>query len=131
MSPIDDWAASPVARLATVRPDGSPHLVPITFAVQDGDIVTAVDHKPKRHQHLQRLANIEANPEVSVLVDHWDRDWSRLWWIRLDGFATVHESDPNAVAALAAKYREYVTRPPSGPVIRVSIDKTARWQSSA
>lgn len=133
MWPADplDWATAPVARLATVRPAGSPHVVPITFALQAGDIVTAVDHKPKRHERLQRLRNIETNPQVSVLVDHWDADWSRLWWVRLDGRAVIYELDPSGVAALAAKYREYAHRPPRGPVIRISIEHTRSWSASA
>jgi len=132
MLPVDpdSWAESSVARLATVRPEGSPHLVPITFALQDGEIVTAVDHKPKRHQRLQRLANIEANPQVSVLIDHWDDDWSRLWWVRVDGRAVVHDIDPGGIAALAAKYSQYVHRPPRGPMIRITIENTASWRAS-
>ena len=130
MSATDDWARAPVARLATVRPDGSPHVVPITFAVQDGDIVTAIDHKPKRHERLQRILNIEANPTVSVLVDHWDDDWDRLWWVRLDGHAEIRTIDPNAIAALAAKYQVYANRPPRGPVIRIRPERTARWDAS-
>ena len=75
------FAAAPVARLATVGPDGCPHLVPVVFAV-DGDVVyTAVDGKPKVSLRLRRLANIAARPQVSLLVDHYDDDWSRLWWV--------------------------------------------------
>lgn len=129
MQPADpeDWASAPVARLATVRPDGSPHLVPITFAIDKGDVVTAVDHKPKRHPRLQRLANITANPHVSLLIDHWDDDWHRLWWVRLDGTAVVQDADPDAVDALAAKYHQYADRRPHGPVIRISVESRATW----
>ncbi len=106
-------------------------MVPITFAVQDGDIVTAVDHKPKRHERLQRLVNIEANPHVTVLIDHWDDDWARLWWVRLDGRAVIHDIDPGGIEALAAKYIEYARRPPQGPMIRITIQHTASWAASA
>jgi len=67
-----------VARLATVRADGSPHLVPISFALEGDTLYTAVDHKPKRSRELQRLDNIAANPAVCLLVDHYDEDWSQL-----------------------------------------------------
>src|SRR5579884_3748103 len=83
---IRRFATSPVARLATVGSAGRPHLVPITFALLDSHtLVTAVDHKPKRTRALVRLANIEANPRVSALVDHYEADWERLWWVRADG----------------------------------------------
>src|SRR2546427_10662129 len=78
-----------VARLATVGPDGRPHIVPITFASADGSLYFAVDHKPKRTQNLQRLRNIARNPAVSVLVAHYEDDWAKLWWLRIDGSASV------------------------------------------
>ena len=71
------FAASRVARLATATPDGAPHLVPIVFAVRGDTIYHGVDAKPKRTTQLRRLANIAANPRVSVLVDHYDDDWTR------------------------------------------------------
>src|ERR671935_135408 len=78
-------ASARVARLATADAEGRPHLVAITFAVDGDEIITAVDHKPKRTVRLRRLANIEANPRVSVLADHYEDDWSGLWWARADG----------------------------------------------
>ena len=81
------FAQSPVARLATVGADGRPHLVPVVFAVHEQVIYSAVDAKPKTTQRLRRLANIESNPQVSLLVDHYDEDWTRLWWVRADGDA--------------------------------------------
>ena len=83
------FASVRVARLATVDPGGRPHLVPITFALDGDAIVTAVDHKPKSTTKLRRLENIAANPEVSVLADRYEDDWSRLWWARADGTARV------------------------------------------
>ncbi len=82
-------AQARVARLATVRPEGHPHIVPITFAFEGGTIVTAIDHKPKTTTALQRLKNIEARPVVSVIIDHYEDDWSRLWWVRGDGTAEI------------------------------------------
>jgi PPOX class probable F420-dependent enzyme len=78
-----------VARLATVSPDGRPHVVPVTFAV-DGDVIySAVDAKPKTTTRLARLRNITAEPRVAMLADHYEADWDRLWWARADGAATV------------------------------------------
>jgi PPOX class probable F420-dependent enzyme len=123
--------AAPVARLATVRPDGRPHLVPVTFAIAAPDlIVTAVDHKPKRSTDLQRLRNIEANPEVSLLVDHYDDDWTALWWVRIDATARVVREEPERTGlagALARTYDAYLDRPPAGPVIAMAVHTVTSW----
>ncbi|HEX3393866.1 MAG TPA: TIGR03668 family PPOX class F420-dependent oxidoreductase [Acidimicrobiales bacterium] len=121
-----------VARLATVSPAGGPHIVPITFAVDGDTIVTAVDHKPKTTTRLQRLENIEAHPVASVIIDHYDDDWSRLWWVRGDGDARIvfeggdHEQ---AISRLADKYEQYRRRRPDGPVIVVAVTRWASWSS--
>lgn len=124
---IERFSTAPVARLATTRADGRPHVVPITFAIDGMTVVTAVDHKPKRHTRLQRLANIEATGFASVLVDHWDESWDRLWWVRIDGPAAVIATDPSATAALEAKYRQYTAAPPNGPVVRITIAAVSAW----
>ncbi|MDP9442419.1 MAG: TIGR03668 family PPOX class F420-dependent oxidoreductase, partial [Actinomycetota bacterium] len=97
----------PVARLATVRPDGHPHLVPVTFALDGERIVTVIDHKPKTTSALQRLKNIEAHPAASVMIDHYEEDWSRLWWVRADGAARIvaeGAAREHAVGRLVDKY---------------------------
>ena len=118
-----------VARLATVDPHGRPHVVPICFAIDGNRLYTAVDQKPKRTRRLQRLRNIEANPRVEVLIDHYDEDWTRLWWVRLRGAARIVE-DRRALDLLAAKYRQYGERPPAGPVIAVEIEERHEWTAS-
>ena len=124
------FGAARVARLATVGADGRPHLVPITFAVHGDTLVTAVDHKPKRTAALRRLANIEATGRVSVLADGYDEDWSRLWWVRADGTASVLRAAADRaepVRWLLAKYPQYADRPPAGPVVRVAITGWRGW----
>lgn len=125
-------ATATVARLATVGSTGAPHLVPITFALVDaGTLVTAVDHKPKRTTALRRLANIEAEPRVSVLVDHYEEDWQRLWWVRADGEARVGKAAPaGAAEALARRYAQYRERPPQGPFIVVEIQRLRGWSAA-
>jgi len=119
----------PVARLATVGREGRPHVVPICFAIEGDMLYTAVDDKPKRTRRLRRLENIEADPRVEVLIDHYEDDWSRLWWVRLRGTARIVD-DPRALQLLAAKYPQYRERPPAGPVIAVSIEERSEWTSS-
>ncbi|HVX55307.1 TIGR03668 family PPOX class F420-dependent oxidoreductase [Nocardioides sp.] len=119
------FAAARVARLATVCADGSPHLVPVVFAVVGDQIVTAVDHKPKTTTRLRRLANIAAEPRVALLADEYDEDWSRLWWARADGRArVVAEHD---LAPLVARYPQYRDRVPSGPVILIDVERWSGW----
>jgi len=119
-----------VARLATVDPVGKPHLVPLVFAIDGNRIYSAVDHKPKRTQQLKRMRNIAANPAVAILADHYEDDWSRLWWIRVDGTAEVVETGPvweRAIAALAGKYPQYRGQPPDGSAIVITIDRVSGW----
>lgn len=107
-----------------------PHLVPVTFAVTGDEIVFAVDHKPKRSTDLKRLRNIAANPAVTFLVDAYDEDWTRLWWVRADGHAAIHSSSDDAVASLCEKYAQYRQRPPEGPVVRTRVHTWRHWSAS-
>ncbi|MCE7008366.1 TIGR03668 family PPOX class F420-dependent oxidoreductase [Kibdelosporangium philippinense] len=118
-----------VARLATVAPDGQPHIVPVTFAAKDDTIVIAVDHKPKTTRNLKRLRNIRANDRVSLLVDHYDEDWHQLWWVRADGTARITETT-ETVAWLIEKYPQYQANPPEGPFILIAITHQTAWSSS-
>ncbi|TQK52962.1 PPOX class probable F420-dependent enzyme [Streptomyces sp. SLBN-118] len=124
------FAAAPVARLATVGSSGTPHLVPVTFAV-DGDLVCfAVDHKPKSTRDLRRLRNIRANDQVSVLVDDYADDWSRLWWVRADGHAEVVDEGERlgrVLELLRAKYVQYRERCPEGPAVLIRVTRWSGW----
>jgi PPOX class probable F420-dependent enzyme len=120
-------AAARVGRLATVTADGEPHLVPVCFALCGGRIVTAVDAKPKATRALRRLENVRATGRASLLVDHYEEDWARLWWVRVDGPADVAGGDDDAMAALAAKYEQYRAAPPAGPVIALRPDRWRSW----
>lgn len=124
------FAAARVARLATADEHGRPHIVPVTFAVHGDMIVTAVDHKPKRSTNLKRLRNITVNPQVSLLVDHYDDDWTQLWWARADGSAHVLDHDPDAALWLRAEYRQYADTPPAGPTIHITVTSWSGWSSS-
>ncbi len=122
-----------VARLATIGPEGRPQMVPITFAPGDGTLYFAVDQKPKRTRHLQRLRNIAANPHVSVLVDHYEDDWSALWWVRVDGTARILEAGPEfeqAISLLTARYEQYRSNRPAGPVVTIKVERMTGWSAS-
>lgn len=107
-------------------------MVPFTFAV-DGDVIySAVDAKPKSTTNLRRLRNIRDNPSVAVLADHYEDDWSALWWVRADGLAAV-VSDTEVMARplglLADRYPQYRASPPAGPVIVIQVERWTGWSA--
>jgi PPOX class probable F420-dependent enzyme len=123
-------AESLVAHLATTGPDQRPHIVPITFTTEADTLYFAVDAKPKRTTHLKRLQNIAANPAVSVLVDHYEDDWTKLWWVRVDGMARIVEDQAEserAVDLLVKRYPQYRRAWPQGPVVAISMDRISGW----
>lgn len=128
-----------VARLATADASGTPHLVPVTFALLDPPdvetttIVFAVDHKPKTTTALRRLANIAVNPEVCWLVDHYDDDWEQLWWVRADATAAILDGGPRnrAITHLQAKYAQYEQFPPNGAVVGSTVTGLHGWRAAA
>jgi PPOX class probable F420-dependent enzyme len=128
-------ASARVARLATVDEHGTPHLVPIVFALESERVYHAVDHKPKRTTALRRLDNIAADPRVSLLADEYDDDdWTRLWWARADGIARVLEpgcdESRSAIALLCDRYVQYRDVPPSGPVVAIDVERWTGWRAA-
>jgi PPOX class probable F420-dependent enzyme len=129
------FSAERVARLATADTTGHPHLVPIVFVVSGETIYSAVDAKPKRSMALRRLANVVANPQVAVLVDHYeDGDWDALWWVRADGTGRVLQADDaearRAVTMLKDRYQQHRENPPPGPVLAVDVHDWSGWSAS-
>ena len=120
------FSSAPLARLATSGPDG-PHLVPVCFAVAGDLVYFAVDRKPKSGRPLKRLANIAADPRVSLLVDHYEDDWTRLWWVRADGRARVLDDPRSALSLLLDKYGQYRREPPPGPVVEIAVERWSGW----
>lgn len=123
-------AAARVARLATAGGGGQPHLVPVTFAVDRDLIYTAVDHKPKTTPNLRRLRNIRENPRVALLADHYGEDWDELWWVRVDGRASIlddHDAMRHPLDLLVERYPQYRQARPAGPVIVIEAERWTGW----
>lgn len=114
------------AVLATIGADGVPRPVPITFALRDGDIVSAIDHKPKSGRVPARLANIAARAAVSVLFDRYDDDWEALGWVMVRGRARI-EPPGTANEVLRARYPQYAAHPPAGAVIAITPERISWW----
>jgi PPOX class probable F420-dependent enzyme len=128
----DRALAARVGRLATVSSDGRPHVVPICFVHDRNTLYSAVDRKPKRSRRLRRLENVRANPSVEVIVDHYEDDWTRLWWVRFRGQGRILEQGAEydrALSLLAAKYEQYGRDPPPGPVLAIDLDDWVGWHA--
>ena len=130
--------AARVGRMATVTPDDRPHVVPFVFALveNEGTVVAywVVDEKPKRSVRLQRLRNLEQNAAAEFVVDGYDEDWNRLWWVRCSGVGRVVGAGDERAAALASlreKYPVYRASPPAGPVVAIDVDRITGWEAQA
>lgn len=125
------FADCPVAVLGTVDEAGeAAHLVPVTYVVSGDRVFIAIDDKPKRTQDLKRLRNIAAYPRVCLLAQHYQDDWSGLWWARADGTARVIGPDDlpfGVLGGLVGRYSWYRAHPPNGPVIEVIVRTWSGW----
>jgi PPOX class probable F420-dependent enzyme len=129
-------AEARVGRIATVRPDGTPHVVPFVFAlIRDGDAARfywAVDQKPKRSTKLRRIEHLRTNPAAEIVIDGYDDDWTMLWWVRMRGNGRIVD-DPEerrtALAVLAAKYAPYRSQEPTDDVVAIDVDAVSWWSA--
>ena len=122
-----------MGRLASADAGGIPHVVPFVFAVDGETVYWAVDQKPKRSRELKRLSNIRENPNVELVVDHYEEDWDRVWWIRAGGPARILEDGEESERAgrlRQEKYRQYRADPPGGPVVAIEIARLSWWQAA-
>lgn len=125
------FAAARVARLATVAADGAPHLIPLVFVLLGESVYSVVDEKPKQTTELQRLQNVRATGRAALLVDHYEEDWRRLWWVRADGRGRVLEpEDPEAHRAVALLADRYPQQRPAGAVLVVDVEKWSGWSAA-
>jgi PPOX class probable F420-dependent enzyme len=122
-----------VARLAFLDGDDRPRVLPVTFAVADDAVWSAIDRKPKRSAEPARVRWLRRRPEAALVIDIYDDDWSALAWVQLLGRVGVIEIDeaPSAAEALAAKYPQYETEPPPGPLLRLTVERALHWKSTS
>jgi PPOX class probable F420-dependent enzyme len=122
-----------VGRLALLDERDLPRVLPVTFAVWEGAVWSAIDRKPKRTAEPARVRRLRRRPEAALLVDRYDEDWSRLAWVMLEGVATILESGEErdaAAALLTEKYAQYKTLSLDGrPIVRVEIERGSEWSS--
>jgi PPOX class probable F420-dependent enzyme len=123
-----------VARLATLDANRTPHVVPICFACDGSVFYSAIDRKPKQvpASRLARLRNIRETPQVALLVDQYDEDWTRLWYVLVRGEAelvSVSAEHKRAIKRLRVKYPQYDTDmlADDAPVLRITPLRITAW----
>jgi PPOX class probable F420-dependent enzyme len=137
LSTLPRWAhglieEARVGRLAFTDGEGRPRVLPVTFALAEGAIWSAIDSKPKRTAEPARVRWLRRRPEAALLVDRYDDDWSRLAWVQVLGTVEVLPLDdgPDGLEALTAKYQQYRAEPPPGPLLRLAVDRALQWRSA-
>jgi PPOX class probable F420-dependent enzyme len=118
-----------VARLGLLDERDLPRVLPVTFAVFEDAVWSAIDRKPKRAGDPARVRRLRRRPDAALLVDRYDDDWSRLAWVELRGPVTIHPLGP-AVEALAERYEQYLEEPPQGPLLRLEVRDAVWWRAS-
>ncbi|HIC34497.1 MAG TPA: TIGR03668 family PPOX class F420-dependent oxidoreductase [Gammaproteobacteria bacterium] len=119
-----------VARFATT--DGiQPHLVPVVLVSEGNHIYLPIDGKLKKPGRLKRMSNIELHPEVALLVDHYEEDWSQLWWVRIDAMASIVPLPTAARNKFTEKYSGYGHTEIGNESIKLEVVNVQKWSNSA
>ena len=131
---LPEWArellsTARVARLALLDERDLPRVLPVTFALSEGAVWSAIDLKPKRAAEPARVRRLRRRPEAALLVDRYDDDWSRLAWVELSGIVTIHPVGP-ALDALTDKYEQYRSQVPPGPLLRLEPHRAVHWRAA-
>lgn len=117
-----------VARLALLDEADLPRVLPVTFALFDGAVWSAIDQKPKRTAEPARVRRLRRRPQAALLVDRYDDDWSQLAWVELRGAVSV-EPVGRALEALTEKYPQYLGERPQGPLLRLRPERFTCWRA--
>jgi PPOX class probable F420-dependent enzyme len=136
LATLPEWALAVLAngrvgRLGFADADGHPRVLPITYAVVDGAIWSAIDQKPKRPGEPARVRWLRDRPQAALTVDHYSDNWDELAWVQVLGRVEVlgNEDGAEALAALAEKYPQYRSAPPPGPFLRLSVSRALCWRA--
>jgi PPOX class probable F420-dependent enzyme len=137
LATLPPWASAAlsegrVARLGFTDADGRPRVVPITYAVVAGAIWSAIDQKPKGPGEPARVRWLRERPQAALVVDHYSDDWRELAWVQVLGAVSVLDLDEGSegVRALTAKYSQYESAPPPGPLLRLDVERALCWRAA-
>jgi PPOX class probable F420-dependent enzyme len=125
-------ASARVGHLGLLDDRGRPRVLPVTYAVHDGMVWSAVDHKPKRVSggELARVRWLRRSPAAALTVDRYDDDWSRLAWVQVLGSVAVEPVRDDVIDALAQRYLAYRSRRPGGPLLRLEPERVLCWRAA-
>jgi PPOX class probable F420-dependent enzyme len=120
-----------VGHLGLIDDKQRPRVLPVTFAVHEDALWSAVDDKPKTRpgDELARIKWLRARPQATIAVDRYDDDWSRLAWVQIVGAIAVADVNEEAIAALADRYPQYRDRRPPGPLLRLTPERIVYWSA--
>jgi PPOX class probable F420-dependent enzyme len=112
--------------------DDHPRVLPVTYALHDGALWSAIDQKPKRAVQPARIRYLRRRPDAALTVDHYSDDWEELAWVQALGRVEVlaPAEAPDALAALVARYEPYRREPPPGPLLRLSPSRFLCWRAA-
>jgi PPOX class probable F420-dependent enzyme len=134
---VVDWAnelleTARVGRLGLVDLEGAPRVLPVTFAVAEGRIWSAIDKKPKRAEEPARLRFLQRDPRAALTVDRYSDDWDQLAWVQVLGRVAVVpiEEGRAGLEALSAKYAPYREQEPPGPLLRLEPERYLWWRAA-
>jgi PPOX class probable F420-dependent enzyme len=125
-------AESRVGRLAFLDDADRPRALPVTYALADDAVWSAIDYKPKASPEPARLRYLRRRPEAALCVDHYEDEWEQLAWVQLLGRVEVLDPHEGAVGmdALVAKYAPYRERRPDGPLLRLDVERALHWRAA-
>lgn len=123
-------ATARVGHLGLLDEERLPRVLPVTFALHEDALWSAVDDKPKRVEadELARVRWLRRRPRAALCVDRYDDDWTRLAWVQVLGKVEVLEASDAPLRALADKYPQYADRAPAGPLLRLEPERTLHWR---
>ena len=132
---LPDWAlellhGARAARLGFVDDADRPRVLPVTFALADGALWSAIDWKRKGDREPARLRYLRRRPEAAITADHYEEEWEALAWVQVLGKVRVLEEAGDGLEALRAKYAQYRVRPPAGPFLRLEPQRALCWRAS-
>jgi PPOX class probable F420-dependent enzyme len=121
-----------VGRLGLLDGDGAPRVLPVTFAVAEGRIWSAIDDKPKRAAEPARLRFLRRDPRAALTVDRYSDDWDQLAWVQVLGSLRILDASegPAGLAALSAKYEQYRDQSPPGPLLALDPERFLWWRAA-
>jgi PPOX class probable F420-dependent enzyme len=121
-----------VGRLGLLDLEGAPRVLPVTFAVAEGRIWSAIDRKPKRAGEPARLRFLRRDSRAALTVDRYSDDWDQLAWVQVLGRVEILDvaAGEAGLAALRKKYELYREEPPPGPLLALRPERYLWWRAA-